>query len=307
MALAWPGRTGAVLVAILLLITGCVAALPERSKLRTEVLQATELQALPGRLQESSGLAGFAGRLWSMNDGGNAAQLIWWDPQTAGQGQVELNEAVNFDWEALAQSDDRLFIVDCGNNRGDRIWLQLYTIDLESLAAASGSAAGVRVERSEFRWGDREPQLARRNHDNDCEAAVWINERLWLFTKNWRNQATRLYQLTPGLSSQSPLAVAEYPVAGLITGADYSPEFNKVVLLGYGSGLNLMNPFLWFVPVAGDALVWDRAERYRLGQSGQWEAVLWQGDHLLLTRENSPLGRARSARVELPRAVLTAN
>lgn len=252
------------------------------------------------QLQESSGLALYDNRLWSMNDSEGAPELIWLDLPAGRLGSVKLEGATNFDWEALALGDEQLYLLDCGNNRGDRIWMQLYAVPLSGLKQAS-----VGVERSDFRWGDTQYQVARREHNNDCEAAAWVDGQIWLFTKNWQDQQSRLYKLTPGTDRQQLLTQKIMNVGGLVTGADYSAEHKMLVLLGYGSGLRLLQPFIWLAPVTGGELIWDQAKRYDLAESGQWEAIVWQGSELLLTREQSILGDAEVARLKLPKTALS--
>lgn len=267
---------------------------------QSERLAPLKLVSLGPQLQESSGLAMYDNRLWSMNDSEGAPELIWLDLPAGRSGSVKLEGATNFDWEALALGDEQLHLLDCGNNRGDRIWMQLYSVPLSGLKQPS-----VGVERSEFRWGDVQYQVARREHNNDCEAATWIDGQIWLFTKNWQDQQSRLYKLTPGAGRQQLLTQTTINVGGLVTGADYSAEHQMLALLGYGSGLRLLQPFIWLAPVTDGELMWNQAKRYDLAESGQWEAIVWQGSELLLTREQSILGDAEVARLKLPKGALS--
>jgi len=291
----------ALLLGLVLVPAGCASGVGDKPvpQAESQRLEPLWLLSLGEAVQESSGLAAVAQRYWTLNDSGGAAQLIWVDPLERSQGNLALEGAVNFDWEALAQSETSMYIVDCGNNRGDRIWLQLYTLPLTAL----NSEAAI-VQRQDFRWGDVDYQINRRAHDNDCEAAAWVDDQLWLFTKGWESGTTRLYTLRPGEDRQSLLSKAEYPVDGLITGADYSATHQRLALIGYGKGLRVLQPFIWIVPVKDKQMLWDRAKRYWLAQSGQWEALVWDGDSLVISREESVLGGAGFARISLPAAAL---
>lgn len=295
-------RSLAALALLLTTLQGCGTTPGGSPAVRAEAerLAPIRVMALGPELQESSGLARVGSMLWSMNDSGGESQLSWYDLQAEQSGAVALAGAVNFDWEAMAQSDTHLFVVDCGNNRGDRIWLQLYQIELSQLGKAS-----VDVQRRDFRWGDVEYGVKRRAHNNDCEAAAWVDNELWLFTKNWQDQATRLYRVQPGENRQQLLSSERFAVDGLITGADYSAEHQTLALLGYGKGLRVLQPFVWLVPIEESAPVWSRAKRYLIAESGQWEAIVWQGSDLLISREESVLGGAQFARIRLPQAALT--
>lgn len=284
-----------------LLLLGCSSTGVAPEKQSAERLTPVVRLHLAADLSETSGLAEHQGEIWSMNDGGNAAVLHHGRlSQVGGEfSQLSLSGADNFDWESMAQNQQGLFILDCGNNRGDRIWLQSYFFSWESLADSTAKA-----ERTDFRFGDTDPRLARLNHDNDCEAAAWVEDSLWIFTKNWVNQQTRIYRLAANdleAASEQVLSTFEtLPVGGLITGADYNADYGQLVLLGYGKGIAMLQPFVWFVPVKNARPDWSGAQRYFLDRSGQWEAILWRGDHLLVTREDSVLGGAVLAEIPVP-------
>ncbi|NVK00415.1 MAG: hypothetical protein HWE12_02640 [Oceanospirillaceae bacterium] len=279
------------------LLLGCASS--ERVRVESARLIPEQLVTLGPELQESSGLARYAGRLWSMNDSEGEPELIWLELSSGRSGTLALQGAVNFDWEALAQSDDQLYLLDCGNNRGDRIWLQLYSVPLDQLTRAQAE-----VQRSDFRWGDVDYQVARRAHNNDCEAASWIGNELWLFTKNWQDEQSRIYRMQPGVDRQQLTSEQSINVGGLITGADYNAELQMLALLGYGKGLRVLQPFIWLAPLVDGELQWSLAKRFDLTESGQWEAVVWQDDELLLSREESILGGAAIAKLRLPRSAL---
>ena len=295
-------RTAAALLFALALLQGCVTAPDGSPYVRAEAERLTphRVTELGPHLHESSGLARVGERLWTMNDSGGDAELARLDLPAGRSTAVALEEATNFDWEALAQSADHLYVVDCGNNRGDRIWLQLYQVEMAALDKSSAPVA-----RTDFRFADVEYAVKRRAHNNDCEAATWVDDQLWLFTKNWDDQATRLYRMVPGADKQQLSSSEQFYADGLVTGADYSQTHQMLALLGYGKGLRVLQPFIWLVPVTQNAPQWGRAKRYLLNESGQWEAIVWRGSELLISREESVLGGAEIARVSLPNAALS--
>lgn len=298
-------RTAVALVLALVLLQGCVTA-PDGSphvRAEAEKLQPVRLTALGSHLHESSGLALVGENLWTMNDSGGEPELLALDLPQSRSHSLTLDGAINFDWEALAQSAEHLYVVDCGNNRGDRIWLQLYAVKLGELSESS-APNGIPAKRTDFRFADVEYAVNRRAHNNDCEAAAWVDDQLWLFTKNWGDQATRLYRMVPGVDRQQLTSSESFFTDGLITGADYSEAHQMLALLGYGKGLRVLQPFIWLIPVTQNAPRWIDAKRYLLSQSGQWEAIVWQGADLLISREESVIGGAEIARVSLPNAAL---
>lgn len=263
-------------------------------------LQAEPVNALPRIVDESSGLAQRHGRLWTHNDSGHTAHLY----ELSADGarvlrRVHPLKSVNIDWEALAQDDTHLYIADCGNNLGDRDWMQIYAVPWGELDRARDQGV-VAATQLDFRFRDAEPRARRHDHDNDCEALTVVGDELWLFTKNWRDQHTRLYVLDKHTRTQQVSARARFPVNGLITGADYDPVSQRLALVGYTVNRFSSRSFIWLIPVVSGVPDWHRASYHRLQPAGQWEAILWHQGDLLLTRERSILGQAQLARVRLP-------
>lgn len=265
-------------------------------------LLAVERRAvLPLDVIESSGLAQHQGQLWTHNDSGDKPHVYRLDPSS---GEVlatlRVRDALNFDWEEMASDADWLHVLDCGNNLGQREWMQIYSIRWQSLLQASvGTEVHSRLLK--FSFADAGKSSGAYAHDNDCEAAAVVNGRIWVFSKNWQDQHTRLYRVDPtGVSRQAIEPVGRYPVGGLITAADYDPQRQRLVLLGYTKGRLSSRAFVWTVPVKDDLPDWERAQYHSLTPVGQWEAVVWTRDGLLLTRESSLLGQAWLGTVSLP-------
>jgi len=264
-------------------------------------LSVQRLAVLPLEVIESSGLARHDRRLWTHNDSGDEPLLYRLDQHS---GKVletrRVRDALNFDWEELAQDDTWLHVLDCGNNLGRRDWMQIYSVRWSALQSGN---AGVPVASrlKEFRFADTGESAGAYAHNNDCEAAAVVNGRLWVFSKNWQDRHTRLYRIDPtDQSRQTVEPVGRYPVGGLITAADYDPGRQRLVLLGYTKGRISSRAFVWTVPVKDDLPDWEGAQYHSLTPAGQWEAVLWTRDGLLLTRESSLLGQAWLGTVSLP-------
>ena len=262
-------------------------------------LAVEHLAYLPAAVNESSGLAMRHGRLWTHNDSGNEAVLFELSATgDAIQRSVHLQNATNIDWEALAQDDTALYIADCGNNTGDRVWLRIYKIawrDLD-LVKEGGTVAAQRLD---VRLADTQPERKPHAHNNDCEALTVVGDELWLFTKNWQDQHTRLYRINKETSKQQVAASAVFPARGLITGADYDADSQRLALIGYRLGFLAMGAFIWVVPVTDKLPDWDSASYYNISPVAQWEAILWHQGKLLITSELSLLGRARLAKITL--------
>lgn len=264
-----------------------------------ENLLVEHLAFLPDEIKESSGLALRHGRLWTHNDSGNTATLF--ELSAAGyaiQRRVQVQNALNVDWEALAQDDTTLYIADCGNNIGDRAWLQIYKIAWRDLDQVKEGGAVV-AQRIDVRLADTQAERKRHAHNNDCEALTVVGDELWLFTKNWQDQHTRLYRINKDRPKQQVTSSAEFAAKGLITGADYDPVSGRLALIGYRFSFLNVGAFIWLVPVTDNAPDWNKASYYNISPVAQWEAILWQQGTLLLSSELSLLGRARLAKVSV--------
>ncbi len=270
---------------LILLSAGCaqVAVLPEKPDFQGDV----ELQRWPGEVRETSGLARYEGLNWTLNDSGNPASLLAIDDTGLLVKEVRLSGAENVDWEAMAQDEEALYVADCGNNRGKREWFTLYRVSWAALQQAPTDGE-VPVTRLQVRLADYQPP-ENRLHNFDCEGLTVVGNELWLFSKNRGDGQTRLYRLDKHQTEQTVEPVASYPVAGLITGADYDPQTQQLVLLGYSRQRLLGYSFIWLMPVNG-LPDWSRARRITLQIYAQWEAIKWLEDgRLLLSSEDSPL------------------
>ncbi len=211
---------------------------------------------LPTSQDENSGLAVIENRLFSINDGGNSNELFELDPET---GEVLrtilINDAENTDWEDLAVSDSHLFIGDFGNNQGSRQDLKIYTVPIASLLNSEEASS----EAISFSFSDQIDFSASSNNTNfDCEAMVYWQGELHLFSKNWVDDQTKHYTLpsTPG-AYQAQLA-STFNSKGLITAAAIN-ENGELGLLGYeNSGLSSRS-FLWLFSDFGSSDFFTRS------------------------------------------------
>ncbi|WP_423186143.1 hypothetical protein ACO1PK_13580 [Alishewanella sp. d11] len=252
-------------------------------------LQVELLAHLPAEINESSGLAKRHDILWTHNDSGNPA-TVFAMPASGGAitQRVNLKNAVNKDWEDLAQDDHTLYVADCGNNMGDRQWLQIYKVAWQDLDRADNEGS-LPSQLMKVRLADIEPKPNLHAHNNDCEALTVVGEELWLFTKNWQDQNTRLYRIPKDSAVYEAKSDELFAANGLITGADFDPQTQRLALIGYRLGFLNVSAFIWIVPVADNAPLWDKASYHTISPAGQWEAILWHQGNLLVTREQSPL------------------
>lgn len=249
---------------------------------------------LPAPIRESSGLAlgDSAGLVWTHGDGGTPATL--YQASLAGRlrGTLPLAPLVNHDWEELARDPaGRFYVGDIGNNRNDRRDLAIYRV-------AVGAAGRPRVDTIAFRYPDQAafpPAPAGRHFD--CEAMLFYNDSLHLFTKDRSRWHRTRYYVVPARPGRHVAVLRDsLRLRTLVTGAALSPDGHRVALLGYG-GL-----FLFDGPPG--ARLFRQGKMYRrLPATGQAEGVVFLDDKtLLLSNERGRLFRVAPRRAAEPGA-----
>jgi hypothetical protein len=284
-----------------------------RPKMDYPVINIAIQTQLADRVKETSSLALLNGQLWTTNDSGDSANLYQINEQTGlVVKQVNIAGVDSYDWEALAQDAKKLYVIDCGNNKGTRKSRSIIGVERRTLLAAEDGSKLAASGIDRFTMADKPQQpLTMFFHDYDCEAATVVGDQLWIFSKNWvdfnsRRYSLDLVNLTGNVSAltSSPAPVPalqpvqalepqqELDVGGLITAADFNAVTGQLALLGYSESLIYKQPFIWLVPVENKQVDWQQARRFNLAPYGQWESIAWRGDHELLVTAEAAWGEA---------------
>jgi hypothetical protein len=190
------------------------------------------IRKLDDKVSETSGLVFFKGGLWTINDSGGEAEIYKIDTVTGKVIQtIILKNASNKDWEDITQDSSFLYIGDFGNKAGNRKDLCIYKVSKRQIPEKGNVT--VKTEVIYFTYIDqRNYHFNPYHHNFDCEALVCKDDSLFLFTKNWEDNATKVYALPimPGTYNISPRD--SYNVNGLITGAGLSPDGKHLTLVG---------------------------------------------------------------------------
>ncbi len=189
-------------------------------------------------LKESSGLIYWDGDLWTHNDSRDNT-IYRLDP---GNGNIKdrilLEGIVNNDWEDIAQDKDFIYLGDIGNNNGSRKDLHILRIDKLSL-----SKGELEIDTISFIYSEQDDFTPRAHAtDFDCEAMIVHKGRIFLFTKEWISAGTSVYTLPALPGHYTANMITEFPVMGLVTGADISADGNTIILIGYNT---VIQPFLY--------------------------------------------------------------
>jgi hypothetical protein len=226
-------------------------------------LTPTVVADLPASQNETSGLAYIQNKLFSINDGGNSNEIFELNPETGEVlRSIKVKNAINIDWEDLAQSDTHLFIGDFGNNGGTRKDLAILKIRIADLLANME----VEATRLSFTYSDQTDFSGNGgNHNFDCEAFFFWENSLHLFSKNRLDQKTKHYILDPNSSSTVAMQSGIFDADGLITAASISLEGN-IILLGYQDLGLTSKSFVWlFSNYSGHAFFSGKANQITLG------------------------------------------
>jgi hypothetical protein len=185
---------------------------------------------LGDELPEISGLTRTAdGRLWGLNDSGNAPILYEIDPYSGATGDFHLLPIPNRDWEELqADAYGNLWIADIGNNANRRKNLCFFRYN-----PVSGHIDSLR-----FRYPDQYhfPPAAEADWQFDGEAFVWWNDTLHLFTKSRFNSDnyTKHYTLVAQAGEQVAVLRDSLRIRNrAVTAAALSPNGKELALTAY--------------------------------------------------------------------------
>lgn len=239
-----------------------------------------KLSDLPESISETSGLILLENGLWVLNDSGNSPELYLLDTLNFTViRSVYIKNALNIDWEELTQSDNHIFIGDFGNNSGTRTDLRI--LKFEKSLLLNNNIDSIEVNEISFGYPDQINFDANTDHNFDCEAFIYFNDSLHLFSKNRGNEFTKHYCLPSITGSYIAELKDSCYVEGQVTGAHIQGD-SLIGLLGYRPN-SFYEPFLF--------LLWDydqnnyfsgNKRRINLGtvmDLGQNESICFSGNN----------------------------
>ena len=193
--------------------------------------QLTLETALDATVNETSGLLFLNNTLITHNDSANTNQLFDIDTSTGAVTRtVTVTNASNTDWEDLTHDGTYIYIGDFGNYQGNRTDLKVYRIAIADYFASISITADI-IYFSYSNQTDFTPSPLATNFD--AEGLIHFNNKLYVFSKNWLNGNTNIYELSkePGIHSISSIDTIN--AQGFISGATYNALDNGVILCGY--------------------------------------------------------------------------
>ncbi|SNR69240.1 MULTISPECIES: hypothetical protein [Hymenobacter] len=197
----------------------------KKGKDGADIPNLTKVGTLSG-VPESSGLAltGQAGTFFTHGDDGT--QPIIYKVSTTGKTLAQLDIPVkSHDWESITRDQSgNIYIGDVGNNNNDRRDLVLYRLNPENVSV---------VQEIHLKYPDQRdfpPSKEERNFD--CEATLWHDGKVYLFTKDRaQEQTSKVYSVPDRPGTYTAQQVTSIAIPGQVTDAALSPNGRRLVLL----------------------------------------------------------------------------
>ncbi|MEK9604107.1 MAG: hypothetical protein VW127_06765 [Flavobacteriaceae bacterium] len=180
---------------------------------------------LPKIIEETSGLEFLGQDFLTHNDSGGRPMLYHFNREGNIIQEYPIEDAVNNDWEDIAQDQNFIYISDSGNNKGKRQNLNILIVDPKNNFKKTGVIT--------FNYRDQKQFEKRKKHPYDSEALMATPEMLILFSKNRKAFTTELYSLPKTAGNYSLSPKKSFNVQSLITGGDYHDKLKMAALVGY--------------------------------------------------------------------------
>lgn len=266
---------------------------------RHSVKPKTLIRKLPESVIETSGLIFHDGTYWTHNDSFNESAIYRLNSRSGSVMQkVAIEGLVNYDWEEIDQDDNHIYIGDFGNNLGSRKDLSIIKINKADIHEGRDTVVAGEIIR--FRYGDQQDyQENNRANDFDCEAMISYGDSLYLFTKNWASETTRLYAVPKMPGSYILWPLDNMNTEGLITGAAFDADHKRLLLCGYKNYI----PFIWVLSdfwrndfFGGNKRRIDFTEL----AGAQTEGITFNDkDYIAISAEKTPVRRAKIFKLQL--------
>jgi hypothetical protein len=238
------------------------------------------------KLNEISGLMIYNNHFWGFNDSGGKNELYGFNKSGQIIYEIELDNAQNEDWESITQSEENIFIGDFGNNLGSRENLHIYSINKKDILDKELQKVNTKEIKFTYTLQDRFSYLDKTT-PYDCEAMVAFNDKLYLFSKNWRDGTTWQYEVPTKKGEYEISPTDTFNVKCLVTGADISPDNKTLALVGYEN----YRSFIWlFSDFPGDRFFEGKSQHIKLeGIDGaQTEGICFlSNDSILVSCEKT--------------------
>ena len=160
--------------------------------LKAQRFSVEALVSLPDQVNESSGIIFLNDRLISHNDSGGEPILYEIDTENGSLvRELVVKDASNVDWEDLTFDQQYIYIADIGNNNGDRKDLRIYRILLANYFQTTDNT--LEADTINFSYEDQSDFDSNLQTNFDGEAIISFEDSLYIFTKNWGDFHSNIY------------------------------------------------------------------------------------------------------------------
>ncbi|WP_449386929.1 hypothetical protein [Chryseobacterium lineare] len=254
---------------------------------------------LDEKIQETSGLSILNGKLYTLNDSGNAPELFELDKTTGAIISTIKINGKNKDWEALTNDGQSFYIGDFGNNSGTRKDLEIYKIPFNENLSENASMSLI-----SFEYPEQKEFVSKNTFtDFDAEAMIYLNGKIHLFTKEWNSKSTTHYIINPDRPNKQEAQKTEvFKTNFVVTDASYFDK--KLYLIGYTKKTEV---FLNIFNETAPGIFFNEApKRYYLGSAlsiGQIEGIAVDDSGIYISGEkfHSPLGGSKQSLYFIPK------
>ena len=245
-------------------------------KLEKIPLRKYKIAILSDSLRETSGLTFLKDKLYTFNDGGNPNLVFEIDKSS---GKILNKFQTNFpnkDWEAITNDGENLYIGDFGNNAGNRKDLAIYKIE--------NSTNSSKIQFNYQNQKDFKTNYL--NHDFDCEAMIFLDNKIHIFSKEWGSKNVSHYVIDfQNSENQSVTKIETLPIGFVVTDASYFE--GKLYVVGYTKKGKI---FMMIFEENSDGLFFSKpSKKYKLGSAltiGQVEGIAVNKDGVYISNES---------------------
>ncbi|HRO44867.1 T9SS type A sorting domain-containing protein [Agriterribacter sp.] len=209
----------------------------------------SRIATLPDDLQEISGMIYWNGKLYGHEDSGNDPIIYEMDAATGViSKRITLEvSTVNMDWEDITQDDNYIYVGDFGNNSGTRQNLRIFRVAkslITTITGESGTIAAADIATINFTYSDQADFTPHLNTTPfDCEAMIYHDGNLHLFTKGWDGNGTKHYILPATPGTQEATYLESLDTENFRITSVTKANNNAVILLGYETEYSI-NPLI---------------------------------------------------------------
>lgn len=205
---------------------------------------------LPNELNEISGMIHVNGKLFGIEDSQNTSNIFEFDSTSGVITKTITLGVTNLDWESLTFDGSNIYVGETGNNiQGSKTNFKFYKFPIQlinDISGATGSIPSGDIEVINFSY----PEQTEASRQFDCEAVLYHDGNLHLFTKNWVGNHTVHYTVPSTAGTYNAQKLDSLDTEGILITDATKMNDRIVALLGYkdpDDGLTTIDCAVWLI------------------------------------------------------------